>query len=156
MPLFWFRNSDPRYTCDSGLPVYLFELPEGILYGFPQLDERGVKVAEHSGGAPVVDPLNVDRTLHAADEAKLTAFLEAHLPGVTHEVTDHTVCMYTMAPDERFLVDRHPRHANVVFAAGLSGHGFKFTAVLGEALAELAIEGRTDLPIGFLALNGPT
>ena len=58
-----------------------------------------------------------------------------------------------MSPDENFIVDRHPQHANVVFAAGLSGHGFKFAPVLGRALAELALDGGTKLPIGFLSLD---
>jgi glycine/D-amino acid oxidase-like deaminating enzyme len=58
-----------------------------------------------------------------------------------------------MSPDEHFIVDRHPEHPHVVFAAGLSGHGFKFTPVLGQALAELALDGSTALPIGFLALR---
>lgn len=151
--LFWFRTRGERYAVEDGSPVFLFELPTGIFYGFPQLDERGVKVAEHSGGLPVDDPLALDRARHTADEQMLTAFLAEHLPDVTNEVTDHTVCMYTMSPDERFVVDRHPQFSNVTLAAGLSGHGFKFTAVLGQALAELALEGRTDLPIEFLSLS---
>ena len=57
-----------------------------------------------------------------------------------------------MSPDEHFIVDRHPQHANVVFAAGLSGHGFKFAPVLGRALADLALDGGTELPIDFLSL----
>jgi glycine/D-amino acid oxidase-like deaminating enzyme len=61
-----------------------------------------------------------------------------------------------MTPDAHFVVDRHPEHPQVVFAAGLSGHGFKFTCVLGEALTQLALDGRTDLPIEFLAANRPT
>jgi glycine/D-amino acid oxidase-like deaminating enzyme len=55
-----------------------------------------------------------------------------------------------MSPDGHFLVGRHPDSERVVFAAGLSGHGFKFTSVLGEALADLALAGTTHLPIGFL------
>jgi len=58
-----------------------------------------------------------------------------------------------MSPDEHFIVNRHPQHSNVVFAAGLSGHGFKFTSVLGRALADLALDGGTDLPIDFLSLK---
>jgi glycine/D-amino acid oxidase-like deaminating enzyme len=50
-------------------------------------------------------------------------------------------------------VDRHPEYQRVVFAAGLSGHGFKFAPVLGQALAELALQGATDLPVGFLSLK---
>jgi glycine/D-amino acid oxidase-like deaminating enzyme len=74
------------------------------------------------------------------------------LPGVSPHVTDHAVCMYTMSPDEMFIVDRQPAHANVVFAAGLSGHGFKFAPVLGRALAAMALEGSTEFPIDFLSL----
>jgi glycine/D-amino acid oxidase-like deaminating enzyme len=59
--------------------------------------------------------------------------------------------MYTLTPDEHFLVGRHPAHPNVAFVAGLSGHGFKFTPVLGEILAELATEGGTQQPIDFLS-----
>jgi glycine/D-amino acid oxidase-like deaminating enzyme len=63
--------------------------------------------------------------------------------------------MYTMTPDSHFIVDRHPTWPQVVFAAGLSGHGFKFTGVLGQALVELALDGRTDLPVAFLTCHRP-
>ena len=53
------------------------------------------------------------------------------------------------------MIDRHPEHGQVVFAAGLSGHGFKFTSVLGSILADLAIAGETSLPIEFLRLDRP-
>ena len=56
-----------------------------------------------------------------------------------------------MSPDENFLVDLHPQHPQVSFVAGLSGHGFKFAPVVGEALADLATSGETRLPIGFLS-----
>jgi glycine/D-amino acid oxidase-like deaminating enzyme len=57
-----------------------------------------------------------------------------------------------MSPDENFIVDRHPEHPNVVFAAGLSGHGFKFAPALGRVLADLTLQGGTRLPIDFLSL----
>ncbi len=59
---------------------------------------------------------------------------------------------YTMSPDEHFIVDRHPRHRNVVFAAGLSGHGYKFASVLGEILSDLLVDGESPLPADFLSL----
>ena len=64
---------------------------------------------------------------------------------------DHRSCFYTMSPDEQFIIDTHPQHKNVVFSAGLSGHGFKFTSVLGEIMADLTLTGTTPLPIGFLS-----
>jgi monomeric sarcosine oxidase len=149
--LFWFETDNPLYDVTADFPVFLYELPEGVYYGFPKLDRRGVKVAEHTGGRVVPDPLAVDRTVDDVEKQHVTDFLAQHLPGVSHRMTHHAVCLYTMSPDEHFIVDRHPRHVNVVFAAGLSGHGFKFVPVLGRALAELALDGGTELPIGFLS-----
>jgi monomeric sarcosine oxidase len=151
--LFWFEAPSTNYDVASGLPVFLFELPHGVFYGFPKLDDRGLKIAEHSGGRTIDDPLAVDRSIDPEEQRRLADVLAAHLPGVSSRVTDHAACLYTMSPDEHFIVDRHPAHANVVFAAGLSGHGFKFTSVLGRALADLAIDGKTDLPVGFLSLS---
>ena len=151
--LFWFEATAADYDVAAGFPVYLFELPDGVFYGFPKLDVRGVKVAEHTGGRQVADPLVVDRNVDDAEQRRVAAFLAAHLPRVSNDMSGHTVCLYTMSPDEHFVVDRHPGHENVVFAAGLSGHGFKFTPVLGRALAELALDGGTPLPFGFLSLK---
>jgi monomeric sarcosine oxidase len=149
--LFWFATEAAEYKAASGMPVYLFELADGVFYGFPRLDKRGVKFAEHSGGRVVENPPDVDREVVIEEERRLVNVLRRLLPGVSTQMTDHAVCLYTMSPDEHFVVDRHPAHANVVFAAGLSGHGFKFAPVLGAALADLVIEGRTTLPIGFLS-----
>ena len=154
-PQFWFRPRDKAYRVERGCPGFLFETPAGFYYGFPQLDDGGVKAAEHSGGAVVADPLTVNRDLDPADVSLVRAFLSAHLPGVSHELLHHAVCMYTLTPDQHFVVDVHPQHRQVAFVAGLSGHGFKFTPVLGEALADLALNGRTSLPIGFLSATRP-
>jgi monomeric sarcosine oxidase len=151
--LYWFPASDVSYHESSGCPTYLYELPHGVYYGFPQIDERGVKVAEHTGGAVVADPTGDPRPLDASDLARVEEFLARCLPGVGRPLASRSVCFYTMSPDEHFLVDRHPRMENVFFAAGLSGHGFKFTSVLGEVLTELALEGRSKRPIGFLSLD---
>lgn len=154
-PLFWFRPLDESYRVEHGCPGFLYETPAGFFYGFPQLDEMGVKAAEHTGGEIVPDPLTVNRDLNPADVEPVTKFLAACLPRVSHEVLHHSVCLYTLTPDQHFVVDVHPQHPQVSFAAGLSGHGFKFTPTLGEALADLALEGRTALPIGFLSVTRP-
>jgi glycine/D-amino acid oxidase-like deaminating enzyme len=64
--------------------------------------------------------------------------------------------MYTMSADQHFIVDRHLEHPQIAFAAGLSGHGFKFTSVLGQALAEITLDGSTTLPVDFLSLARPS
>ena len=58
------------------------------------------------------------------------------------------ICMYTVTPDEHFIVDRD---GPLTYASACSGHGFKFASVMGEVLADLALDGRTRHPIGFLA-----
>jgi monomeric sarcosine oxidase len=151
--LHWVAAGDRRYDEAAGCPTFLFELPGGQFYGFPDTGGAGVKVAEHTGGEPVVDPAAVDRAVDPADRARVFAFLRAHLPGVSDRPLGHAVCMYTMSPDGHFLLDLHPAHANVAFVAGLSGHGFKFASVLGEILADLALDGRTAHPTGFLGLR---
>jgi sarcosine oxidase len=55
-----------------------------------------------------------------------------------------------MSPDEHFVIGLHPAHPQVALAAGFSGHGFKFASLVGEVLADLALDGRTAHPIGFL------
>ncbi|MCA9270158.1 MAG: N-methyl-L-tryptophan oxidase [Planctomycetales bacterium] len=146
--LHWYAATDERYR---GGPTFFYEMPEGTsFYGFPPTDALGVKVAEHSGGEAVDDPTHVDRLVDTADRGRVEQFIEAHLPGVSLTPTRHEVCMYTRSPDGHFIVDVHPQHSAVCFAAGLSGHGFKFTSVLGEILADLAIDGATQLPAEFL------
>ena len=153
-PLFWLESRGSAYLQDAGCPCFFYELPEGQFYGFPELVAgAGVKMACHSGGEVVVDPAAVDRQLNPQDLALVQSFATSCLPQVSGALVKESTCLYTMSPDEHFIVDHHPGHANVVFAAGLSGHGFKFASVLGETLADLALEQRTDLPAEFLSLS---
>ena len=136
-------------------PTFFFELGGRQFYGFPSLDGDSLKVAEHTGGELVIDPEQVDRLQSEDDVRPLAGFLVRCLPAVEPTPVRHAVCMYTRTPDRHFIVDRHPHFSNVVLACGFSGHGYKFTPVLGDALAELALTGRTDAPIGFLSLERP-
>ncbi len=151
----WFRSDNPAHRLDQGAPVFGYDLGDGFFYGFPVLDDRGMKIGEHIGRQRVTNPSSLDRTLHEDDLPRLHSLIDRFLPGVTHEVISHGVCMYTMTPDEHFIVDRHPHHENVFFAAGFSGHGFKFAPVIGAALADLCIKGNTDAPIEFLSASRP-
>jgi sarcosine oxidase len=152
-PQYWFATHDDRYAIEHGAPSFLYETSDGTFYGFPVAGPEGLKCAEHSGGAKVDDPAALSRAIDPLDLARVERFVATCLPGVSTQLNDHAPCMYTLSPDENFIVDRHPRHAQVSFAAGLSGHGFKFAPVLGEALADLAADGRTALPIEFLGLR---
>ncbi len=151
--VFWYPISDDSLRADRGCPVYLFDTPE-CPYGIPQVDDYGFKIAEHSGPRTdrfVDDPLQVNRQLNPSEQARIENFLATHIPAVGRPLLHHSVCLYTMSPDENFIVDLHPAHPQIAFAAALSGHGFKFTCVLGEILADLSLNGRTDHPIDFLS-----
>ncbi len=146
----WYPTTNDILRADRGCPAFLYETAIGVFYGIPAIDDWGIKFARHDGGARVDDPLLVDREVSAAEAWELGLFAWTFLPFAERQFSHQSVCLYTMSPDENFIVDLHPQHPQVAFAAGLSGHGFKFTSVLGEALADLALNGKTDLPIGFL------
>jgi glycine/D-amino acid oxidase-like deaminating enzyme len=146
--VFWFKTRQSF----ADAPCYLYELPQGVFYGFPEIDGR-MKVAEHSGGTRLEDPLIVDPAIDPYEAERVMGFLDRCVPNVADGLAEHQTCLYTMSPDEHFIVDWHPAERNIVFAAGLSGHGFKFTPVLGKALAEMALVGGTELPVGFLSLQ---
>lgn len=146
----WFDIPSNSYQQS---PCFYFEYEDGAYYGIPSPDGMSLKVAEHSGDELVNDPLNVDRDCHERDVQRVAAFVEAALPLACRQVVRQSVCMYTMSPDGHFILDRHPAFPQVQFAAGLSGHGFKFVRVLGEALADRVIGGTTPLPVDFLGLK---
>jgi monomeric sarcosine oxidase len=151
--LFWYAAS-PGHEAEHAagrLPCFAFDTAAGFFYGCPALDGRGVKVANHSGGRTVADPLDLDRAVDAGEQRQIERWLGDHLPGVSRTLTAHAACLYTMSPDQHFVLGLHPAHPQVAIAAGFSGHGFKFASVVGEILADLATTGRTSHPIGFLS-----
>ncbi len=142
-PVFWFDVADHSLYEPSQFPVFIAETPEGEFYGLPTHGEPGIKVGVHSGGHAVpFDKIDtVDRETHPDDyQHDLAPFLTRCLAGVSGEVVASTVCLYTMTPDEHFLIDRHPEDDRIVFGTGFSGHGFKFAPVIGEHLAALALD----------------
>jgi monomeric sarcosine oxidase len=111
------------------------------MYGFPS-DGRiaGVKVALHGGGA-TVSPDRVDRTLDGAYLANLRAYVGRRLPALRGDVTYFDTCLYTNTPDRDFIVDSPSHLPGVWMVGGLSGHGFKFSILLGRIAADL-VTGR--------------
>ena len=147
--LFWFEPTAER-DAFARLPIYIVQDTDRIFYGFPYVEGQGVKVAGlHFGDR--ADPDTVDRTVSASDEERVRAWVRRRMPLADGERRDAKVCMYTNTPDAHFIVDRLPDHPNVVVASACSGHGFKFSTVIGEILADLVLEGETRHPIGFLS-----
>ncbi|MCI0527896.1 MAG: N-methyl-L-tryptophan oxidase [Nitrospira sp.] len=144
--LAWLRPKNPADFAPEKFPVFITEGEEGALYGFPLYNHPGIKIANHYGGIEV-HPDQVDRVFHETEAGEIRSFVRKYLPGITEEVLDGKVCLYTLTPDEHFIIDFYPGKRNIVIAAGFSGHGFKFAPVVGEILADLATEGKTRHPI---------
>lgn len=139
IPVLWFTSSQPETITPDACPCWMAEFDGTITYGIPQIGATGMKAGVHSQGIRS-DPDTVDREVHQSDiDEVIGPFMRTYLNGFTGDVDSSTVCMYTMTPDEHFLIDRHPEHANVAFAAGFSGHGFKFAPVVGKHLVDLAV-----------------
>ena len=128
---------DPAAAADflpGRFPVWIWERPDGTSpYGVP-LVGSGVKASVHHSSVRPGD------SWQAPDVAHLLAPL---LPGLGDRVVRSVPCTYTLTPDEHYVVGRHPGHERVLVGCGLSGHGFKLTPVLGEALADLVVDGTT-------------
>lgn len=149
----WYEPDDAADLCPGELPIFYFETDAGEFYAFPSINADGIKAAEHTSDTFVRHADDVDRDPREGDDDRLRRFLDGALPGRLGRRTRWSICMYTHTPDENFIIDRVPGREQVAFAAGLSGHGFKFAPVIGEALADLACDGATDHPIGFLSLR---
>lgn len=136
-------------------PVFIWtgHGPLDAFYGMPTYDSLGVKVARHGG--PEVDP---DANAPEVDEeyqAEVRRFLRGCLPDLADRPVERTeVCLYTLAPDDRFRVGPLDGRPDVVVASPCSGHGFKFSCLIGRALADLAVDGRTDVPIEAWSRGG--
>ncbi len=71
---------------------------------------------------------------HAPDVEAVVAYAEQWHPGLVPVPVSSTTCRFTSTPDEHFVLDRH---GPVVVCSPCSGHGFKFTPIIGELAADL-------------------
>ena len=133
-------------------PVYVAEdvLGGAPIYGFPAIDGPGggAKAAIH-GSDDLCTADEVDRVVNEQDVWRVRRAVRARIPALDGELVRAKTCMYTMTPDEHFVIGAHPDVPGCTIACGFSGHGFKFASVVGEVLSDLAVEGETKLPIGL-------
>jgi sarcosine oxidase len=158
----WVKPINNELFYPSRFPCWLIadDKRPGALYGFPYLDKQsfgepeGLKFAWHYA-ADETDPDNVNREISKNELKQLMNDVSEYIPAVADaEIAATKTCLYANSPDENFIIDHLPGYnGDVSFACGFSGHGFKFVSVVGEILADLATEGKTELPIGFLGLK---
>ena len=150
----WFETSEENLY-GSQFPCYVFDTHDvGHYYGFPDFNGKGLKIGRMDLGEVVnPDELNRDFDSTPKEEADLRSFLSRYMPQANGRLNAGKVCLFSMTPDEDFIIDFHPQHDNVLIAGGFSGHGFKFASAIGKTLCELAVQGVSNQDISFLSLN---
>ena len=133
---YWFEAPGRGENSLEDIPVWIWELQDrgNAIYGFPARDGI-VKVATESF------------TREIASDEMYESLVEPYVAGVGSRCVKTVKCLYTATPDFHFVIDRHPEMDRVLVASPCSGHGFKHSAALGEALAEAVTESSTTLDL---------
>lgn len=152
--LTWVKPATPEHFLGDTFPCWMIATDDsgGSYYGFPIIPQHpgALKLAYHYPGE-VTQAEQVNRSVSVSDTAHLHQFLQDFLPAAAGKPESNKVCLYSNSPDEHFVIDLLPGYGDKVSVAwGFSGHGFKFVPAIGEIMADLAMYGKTELPIGFL------
>ena len=146
---FYFSPSAGDEDRYRQLPVYADY--DSMFYGFPFYGP-GLKVADDIAGE-VTHPDRVDRRLDEGTRDKLQGWVQSLLPDTRWQFQTGFTCMYTTTPDLDFFIGPHPKHPNLLVGGGFSGHGFKFSTLVGQLLAELATTGEPSASIERFRLD---
>jgi glycine/D-amino acid oxidase-like deaminating enzyme len=142
---FGIPAGDLRFQAPQ-LPIWLDFGSERGMYGFPDLEARGFKLACDRHG-PAMDPDTADRLISESTVRQMRAYLAERFPALAESpIVEARVCQYENTSNGDFVIDRHPEYENVWFAGGGSGHGFKHGPAVAEYLIQAldggAMEGR--------------
>lgn len=150
--MFWVRPTAHQELFSSKMmPVLVWQKQADLIYySFPDIGD-GFKVARHHHGETTT-PDRV-REVDQKDEFPIRTFLKENISIANGQILSSATCHYTNTPDEHFIMDFHPKHKNVILISPCSGHGFKFSGVIGEIAAELALNGKTSLDTSFFRLG---
>ncbi len=150
----YFEPLDPAQFTPERCPVFIAhnDSVTGIgVYGLPSVDGSGVKIALHGG--PPINPDEPDRTPDMEVVEMMHRFAERHIPLAAGKLASTRVCLYTMSPDQHFIIGAHPAFPQIVIASCCSGHAFKFSTLLGSILSDLALTGATEHDISLFSLS---
>jgi sarcosine oxidase len=127
---------DTRFS-PGRLPVWADFNGGDIVYGMPDLEARGFKIAQDRHG-PAIDPDVGDREISATGLAEVRRYLQRRFPALAaRPLVESRVCQYENSSNGDFLIDRHPTLENVWLVGGGSGHGFKHGPAVGRYAAQL-------------------
>jgi sarcosine oxidase len=148
MVLCWYEPKQPELFGPGMLPVFALDGEDDLVYGFPDFLGMGFKCASHYDSGRLAHADLAQQDAGPADEARTRRFLERYVPAGAGQLRAMKTCMYTMTPDEDFIIDLSPADPRIVVASPCSGHGYKFASVIGEILADLSTEQATRHDIG--------
>ncbi|NP_001313319.1 peroxisomal sarcosine oxidase [Danio rerio] len=138
---YWKEKIPGTYSVDQSFPCFIqMEPKEGEydIYGLPSNEYPGLmKVCYHMGSE--TDPDERDKQTDRGDIDILARYVTRCLPGLVPAPAVVESCMYTVTPDHHFVLDSHPSYGNIIIGAGFSGHGFKFSPIIGKVLSQLAM-----------------
>lgn len=150
--MYWFALAPGAYEAHRDLPVFIWitgDGPEEFFYGFPAIDGPGggLKLGSEQFRGTTT-PATCRREVTAEQSRQLHArFLARRLPGLRGRTVRAATCLYTSTADSGFAIDAHPRDADLLVVAPCSGHGFKHSAAIGEAVAQLALTGESTIDL---------
>lgn len=148
----YFATPNPEDFAPERFPVWIW-MDDPSYYGLPVYGEAGTKIGQDVGGREVTaDTRTFD--IDPGYLARLTAFMETHIPKGLGPLIAARTCLYAMTPDRDFVIDAVPGHPNVLVAQG-AAHAFKFASVIGRTLAELAIEGKAGRDLSPFGIDRP-
>ena len=151
--LAWFQPQTPELFTPRRMPVFNLALDGEHFYGFPAFGIPGFKLGRYDHYGQGGSPDAISREPTEDDEAPLREFAARYFPQGAGPTLALKTCLFEPTPDEHFLIDEHPETPAAVIGAGFSGHGFKFCSVVGEILADLALDGYTRHDIGLFRLG---
>ena len=122
-------------------------------YGLPACDHQGLKLSTFYGWETVNHIKEVDYTPSLQWIETLRPFLKQYLPNANGDLIETRRCLYTMTPDKHFIIDKHPEYSNIFIAAGFSGHGFKFTTLVGKILTDLVTKKETEYDLSLFNIK---
>jgi sarcosine oxidase len=154
--LYWFGVKGEIAPFLSGrFPIFIWEREDTDIYGFPAIDGSagGVKVATEQY-AVATTPETVDRSVSEEETRQMYAtHIARYLPGLRETCVKAIACLYTSTPDGCFVLDTHPKHPQIIIASPCSGHGFKHSAAIGEALAQMVSDGKSQIDLSSFSLR---
>ena len=155
--LVWYTPENPTLFFEDSFSCWSITDPkyDGMFYGFPIVDRKNltIKIAYHSRGIDV-NPSQKAELASSKELEPLDFFFKKYMPSLKGKIAYTKTCLYNYSPDEDFIMDFLPDYnQSVIVACGFSGHGFKFVPMVGELLKDLAVTGKTDLPVDFLKLR---